>query len=119
MATLLSFPIVLSIVLTVLGFWAFFFLLGGLRVIGENESGLVIKRFGRALPPGRLIALDGEAGYQARLLPPGWHLGLLALALPGQARPDDGRAAGRDRPGGGRGRRRHPARADPRPRGGL
>ena len=31
----------------------------------ENESGLVIKRFGRPLPPGRLVALDGEAGYQA------------------------------------------------------
>ena len=25
---------------------------------------------------GRLIALEGEAGYQARLLPPGWHFGL-------------------------------------------
>ena len=45
-------------------------------VIGENESGLVIRRFGRPLPPGRLIALDGEAGYQARMLPPGWHFGL-------------------------------------------
>ena len=39
-----------------------FVLLGGVRVIGEDESGLVIKRFGRALPPGRLIALDGQAG---------------------------------------------------------
>jgi uncharacterized membrane protein YqiK len=42
-------------------------------IIGENESGLVIKKFGRPLPSGRLIALDGEAGYQARLLSPGWH----------------------------------------------
>jgi len=46
------------------------------RFIPEHLSGLVIKRFGRALPPGRLIAADGEAGYQARLLPPGWHWGL-------------------------------------------
>ena len=45
----------------------------GLVVIGENESGLVIKRFGRDLPPGRLIAVNGEAGFQAELLPPGWH----------------------------------------------
>jgi uncharacterized membrane protein YqiK len=45
----------------------------GTRVIAENQSGLVIKKFGNALPPGRLIALDGEAGYQARMLPPGWH----------------------------------------------
>ncbi|MBU8895890.1 hypothetical protein KRR26_09755 [Corallococcus sp. M34] len=48
----------------------------GCVVIGEGESGLVIKRFGAALPPGRLIARGGEAGYQARLLSPGWHLGL-------------------------------------------
>jgi uncharacterized membrane protein YqiK len=45
-------------------------------VITENESGLVIKRFGAGLPPGRQIAIDGEAGVQAKLLSPGWHLGL-------------------------------------------
>jgi uncharacterized membrane protein YqiK len=50
--------------------------LSGTRVIAENQSGLVIKRFGRPLASGRIIALDGEAGYQARLLPPGWHWGL-------------------------------------------
>jgi uncharacterized membrane protein YqiK len=48
----------------------------GTRVITENKSGLVIKRFGPPLSSGRIIALDGEAGYQARLLPPGWHFGL-------------------------------------------
>src|SRR5262245_52570797 len=48
----------------------------GLRVIAQDESGLVIKKFGPALAPGRLIGLDGEAGYQARMLPPGWHFGL-------------------------------------------
>ena len=51
-------------------------LLLGTWVIGERESGLVIKRFGRPLRDGQLIALQGEAGYQARLLPPGWHFGL-------------------------------------------
>ena len=50
--------------------------LSGLHVIRAHESGLVVRRFGRSMPPGRLIALDGEAGYQADLLPPGWHLGL-------------------------------------------
>ena len=50
--------------------------LSGLWVIAEDESGLVIKRFGPPLASGRIIALDGEAGYQARLLPPGWHFGL-------------------------------------------
>ena len=55
---------------------ALFLLAGGVRVISEDRSGLVIKRFGRSLAPGRLVALGGEAGYQARLLPPGWHFGL-------------------------------------------
>ena len=45
----------------------------GLRVIHEQESGLLVKRFGPPLAPGRLIATDGEAGYQAAMLPPGWH----------------------------------------------
>jgi len=55
---------------------ALFLVLLGAWVIGEQESGLVIKKFGHSLPPGRLIALNGEAGYQARLLSPGWHFGL-------------------------------------------
>jgi uncharacterized membrane protein YqiK len=46
------------------------------RIIREDESGLVIKRYGRPLPSGRIIALNGEAGYQARLLSPGWHFGM-------------------------------------------
>src|SRR3954462_4567347 len=50
--------------------------LSSVRVIKEDESGLVIKRFGKPLPSGRIIALEGEAGYQARLLSPGWHLGV-------------------------------------------
>ena len=37
----------------------------GLRIIPEDQAGLVIKRLGATLPPGRLIALDGEAGFQA------------------------------------------------------
>jgi len=45
----------------------------GLRVIGPNESGLRIKRYGPELPAGHVIALNGEAGYQARMLGPGWH----------------------------------------------
>src|SRR5215211_170197 len=50
--------------------------LSGTWVIAEDESGLMIKRYGAPLASGRIIALDGEAGYQARLLPPGWHFGL-------------------------------------------
>ena len=55
---------------------ALFLLLAGTWVIPENASGLVVKRFGKALAAGKLVALEGEAGYQARLLPPGWYFGL-------------------------------------------
>lgn len=44
-------------------------------MIGEEESGLVIWRYGRPLPAGRIIATAGEAGFQAQLLP-GWHFPL-------------------------------------------
>ncbi len=68
-----------SVWMSVLGFVLLvivFIALGGVRVISENQSGLVVKRFGRDLPPGRIVALNGEAGYQARMLPPGWHFWL-------------------------------------------
>lgn len=45
----------------------------GARIIKEDESGLVIKRFGAPLPAGRIVATAGEAGYQAAMLPPGFH----------------------------------------------
>ena len=51
-------------------------LLSGLVLIRERQVGIVIKRFsGKSLAPGRLIALDGEAGYQADTLAPGLHFG--------------------------------------------
>lgn len=55
---------------------------GGLVVIGDREVGIVSKKFsfgGKALPPGDLIALNGEAEYQADTLPPGWHWGYWPL----------------------------------------
>jgi len=48
----------------------------GLVIVREREVGIVAKRFARrSLPPGRLIALNGEAGLQADTLAPGWHFG--------------------------------------------
>jgi uncharacterized membrane protein YqiK len=48
----------------------------GARLIQEREVGIVVKRFGgRPLEPGRLIALQDEAGYQADTLAPGLHWG--------------------------------------------
>ncbi|MEO7270726.1 MAG: SPFH domain-containing protein [Vicinamibacterales bacterium] len=49
--------------------------LWGMWVIKPDESGLVVKRFGPPLASGRIIAVNGEAGWQAQLLPPGWHFG--------------------------------------------
>ena len=49
----------------------------GVVVIRETQVGIVVKKFSsRNLPPGRLIALAGEAGYQADTLAPGLHFGL-------------------------------------------
>src|SRR5574337_1169558 len=48
----------------------------GLVMIGERQVGIVVKKFSsRMLPAGRLVALNGEAGYQADTLAPGWHFG--------------------------------------------
>ncbi len=47
------------------------------RYVGENQVGIVVKNaFGPSLPPGKIIATQGEKGPQARTLPPGWHLWL-------------------------------------------
>jgi uncharacterized membrane protein YqiK len=72
----LSYLVVLQIAGLLLAAGLAFVVIASTRVIREDESGLVIRRFGRPLPSGRIIALSGEAGYQARLLPPGWHFGL-------------------------------------------
>ena len=48
----------------------------GLVMIGERQVGVVVKKFaGKSLAPGKLVALNGEAGYQAETLAPGWHFG--------------------------------------------
>src|SRR5262245_14081623 len=48
----------------------------GAVLITERQVGVVVKKFSsRKLPPGRLIALAGEAGYQADTLAPGLHFG--------------------------------------------
>ena len=50
-----------------------YFLAGGV-FIRERDVGIVIKRFGlKNLQPGQIIALRGEAGYQADTLSPGLH----------------------------------------------
>lgn len=50
----------------------------GLVIIKEHQVGIVVKKFsvsGKALSSGSLVALNGEAGFQADMLSPGWHFG--------------------------------------------
>jgi regulator of protease activity HflC (stomatin/prohibitin superfamily) len=51
----------------------FIFVVPSIRIIGPTQVGLVTKRFGaKKLSPDNPIAFNGEAGYQADLLMPGW-----------------------------------------------
>src|SRR6478672_8581827 len=56
------------------------FRLFGVVIITQNSIGIVNKKFvlvgsNRALPDGRIVALNGEAGVQADTLAPGLHWG--------------------------------------------
>jgi uncharacterized membrane protein YqiK len=62
-----------------LGLIVLYWLLG-MVLIDERQVGVVVKRFAsKSLAPGRLVALQGEAGYQADTLAPGLHFGLWRL----------------------------------------
>ena len=53
---------------------AVFFTLASFRYVAEDKIGVVTKNIGWvSLPPGKIIATEGEKGWQARILPPGWH----------------------------------------------
>lgn len=53
----------------------------GVYIIPDNSIGTVVKKFvlfgtNKELPPGKIVALRGEAGIQADTLAPGLHIGL-------------------------------------------
>jgi uncharacterized membrane protein YqiK len=48
----------------------------GLVIISESQVGVLVKKIGKPLPNDRYIATQGEAGYQAETLAPGWHFWL-------------------------------------------
>ena len=53
----------------------------GVVVIPDDSLGVITKKFvlvgsHRNLPAGKIVALNGEAGFQADTLPPGLHMGL-------------------------------------------
>ena len=48
------------------------FLILGLRLIGDAEVGILTKKmFGKKMPPGRIVARNGQIGVQADILMPG------------------------------------------------
>ena len=50
------------------------FTLASFQHISEDAVGVVSKSIGfKSLPPGKIIATEGEKGPQAEILPPGWH----------------------------------------------
>lgn len=53
------------------------FLIGSSVVIGSDMTGVVIKHIGAPLPTGAIVAQNGEQGYQADILGPGWHFGYI------------------------------------------
>ena len=73
------FASVLWVVVPILFFLIFYrliFRIFGIVIIPENKVGLVTKKFvlfgaHKELPDGRIIAVNGEAGYQAKPLAPG------------------------------------------------
>ena len=72
----MSTPVLVIVGFIVLGLMLFGPLVLGAVLIQERQVGIVVKRFGRrGLAPCRLIALGGEAGYQADTLAPGLHFG--------------------------------------------
>jgi uncharacterized membrane protein YqiK len=59
--------------------WTFRLL--GVYIIPDTAIGTVVKKFvlfgaNKQLPPGKIVALKGEAGIQCDTLPPGLHIGL-------------------------------------------
>lgn len=79
METVLGYWWVLPVVLAIV-FWKGILWLCGVIIIPDNAIGLVTKKFvlfgnNRELPPGAILALNGEAGYQADTLAPGLHIG--------------------------------------------
>lgn len=78
--TILSFWWVLIPILAIVGYKFVFRVFFGMIIIPEDKIGLVTKKFvlmgaNKSLPDGKIIALNGEPGYQADTLAPGLYWG--------------------------------------------
>ena len=72
----LSFLLYFVPILVLLFFYRFFFRIFGIIIVPEDKIGLVTKKFvlvgdQKELPNGRILAVNGEAGFQAQTLAPG------------------------------------------------
>ena len=70
-----------ALLLLAAAFWKTILWIFGVLIIPDDSIGAVTKKFvlfgaNRTLPDGQIIALNGEAGYQADTLPPGIQYGL-------------------------------------------
>jgi uncharacterized membrane protein YqiK len=75
-SSIVTWALAIGIPVLCLVFYKFVFRLLGIIIVPEDRIGLVTKKFvlfgdKKSLPEGRIIALEGEAGYQAKPLAPG------------------------------------------------
>jgi uncharacterized membrane protein YqiK len=73
--------VVIAAAIVVLVCYRFVLWLCGVIIVPDDSVGTVTKKFvlfgkNRSLPDGRIVALQGEAGFQATTLSPGLHIGL-------------------------------------------
>jgi len=72
---------VVELSLLVLGFIVLaWFLIAGLKLIGDYQVGILTKKmFGNAMPQGQVVARNGEIGVQANILMPGlyWRIPII------------------------------------------
>jgi len=72
-------PVMFGIVVSA-GVLVLLFFVFGLKLIHDYEVGILTKKmFGRKMPPGRIVARDGEIGVQADILMPGlyWRIPII------------------------------------------
>lgn len=70
--------VIAILVITFVRFYQWTFRIFGIVYVPDDSIGTVIKKFvlfgsHKELPPGKIVALNGEAGFQADTLPPGLH----------------------------------------------
>jgi uncharacterized membrane protein YqiK len=73
--------VALAVAIVLLVCYRFVLWLCGVIIVPDDSVGMVTKKFvlfgsHRSLPDGRIVALNGEAGFQATTLSPGLHIGL-------------------------------------------